>query len=856
MVFSKELGYDPDEWEECPDLDQFMLFGFTTRMFLSLTSIILTVLFFWFLEARKQLNKSQEAENHSVKEMVQEKMNELETVKERLEELGKLRKPESTFTKEETEALKEWQREVARIEELRLQDLAEHVIDASEAMSEVETESQLIDRLLPADHISTETDSAEAERFQQIATLYKEEYQHFCRIIDQTPSPTPSNKFTDRTAVHSAPYMEDIVASIQDAANTTVTGSERENGSVSSTNGWEAPAQSVTLGHFLNMYASLILTFLNLIKLQLYQEFFVERVQEFISKPNDIDVCDQNNICASIENDDDFVKVYKDELQKSAGAEMSQEVSRQTTTLSDVAAQQASAERQQPMIIEFSSDQLSDYNSQQNKQQELLRKPEITQSIDGVETAQKAVTPIMTDSSMVNVDTPIITTGHQQLTDEECRRLVEAEMYIQDAIEYVASEIRHEAPSGFIVEEEILDNVARGGNVTNLQQLTASSETTSQMFRTNEIFEKVEEPAEIDDAMTYAPEIQSIEIPPDEASVNSENLLEYFDQVAAESTDVLSIPQPTRSIENVPYMKPAESSQSVSLLKSSRSFTSSGSQPRIRKRSSLLSVLGVTSTQEMLLTLTSMEDLSNAMRKAGLQSTNLIFGIDYTASNKYQGERCFQGQSLHSLDAFRENPYQQVIKIMGRILAPFATSGYIPAYGFGDMKTSDWSVFKLKPEGECKDLDELLQVYDAVTPTISLSGPTNFAPLIYEAIEICEKVQNYHILVIVADGQVTNEKATRKAIVRACQHPLSIIVVGVGDGPWDMMKVFDESLPRRPWDNFHFVEFHEVMQKADSVDAGELSFAVQSLLEIPDQYNIVRQLGLIRSVSPIPEHGP
>lgn len=46
---------------------------------------------------------------------------------------------------------------------------------------------------------------------------------------------------------------------------------------------------------------------------------------------------------------------------------------------------------------------------------------------------------------------------------------------------------------------------------------------------------------------------------------------------------------------------------------------------------------------------------------------------------------------------------------MGRILAPFATSNYIPAYGFGDVKTGDWSVFKLKPEGECRNLDELLQ---------------------------------------------------------------------------------------------------------------------------------------------------
>lgn len=39
-----------------------------------------------------------------------------------------------------------------------------------------------------------------------------------------------------------------------------------------------------------------------------------------------------------------------------------------------------------------------------------------------------------------------------------------------------------------------------------------------------------------------------------------------------------------------------------------------------------MSALGVTSTQEMLLKLTSLDELSKAMRKAGLESTNLIFG--------------------------------------------------------------------------------------------------------------------------------------------------------------------------------------------------------------------------------------
>ncbi|XP_021356493.1 E3 ubiquitin-protein ligase RGLG5-like isoform X2 [Mizuhopecten yessoensis] len=261
------------------------------------------------------------------------------------------------------------------------------------------------------------------------------------------------------------------------------------------------------------------------------------------------------------------------------------------------------------------------------------------------------------------------------------------------------------------------------------------------------------------------------------------------------------------------------------------------------QNNSIFNMFGGSSSYDAILDkFSTLEEVQAAIRKAGLESCNLIFGVDYTASNLQQGILSFGGRSLHDTRSGTPNPYQRVICILGETLEPFDDDGIIPAFGFGDVSTKGHGVFPFRSEGYCNGFHDVLEAYNQITPNVRMSGPTNFAPLIRQAIDIVKKTKSYHILVIVADGQVTNEQDTINAIVEASRWPLSIVMVGVGDGPWDVMKEFDDKIPNRKFDNFQFVEFNNVMTSSRNPQA---AFALHALMEIPDQYKLIQKNGLL-----------
>lgn len=245
----------------------------------------------------------------------------------------------------------------------------------------------------------------------------------------------------------------------------------------------------------------------------------------------------------------------------------------------------------------------------------------------------------------------------------------------------------------------------------------------------------------------------------------------------------------------------------------------------------------------------SLEQVSAALKAAGVEKSQLVVGVDFTASNKSNGKKTFGGRSLHDVsEEISQNPYEQALSVIAQSLWDFDDDHMIPAYGFGDLHTGADNIFSFNERDKpCKGLTGCTQRYREIARKVHLAGPTSFAPIVRQAVNLVTETNEYHILLIIADGQVTEGRVreTAQAIAEASNYALSIIMVGVGDGPWNLMDHFDDKLPGRRFDNFQFVEFNKVFAKYPA-EKREAAFATHALMEVPEQYQAIKRLGLLR----------
>jgi E3 ubiquitin-protein ligase RGLG len=293
----------------------------------------------------------------------------------------------------------------------------------------------------------------------------------------------------------------------------------------------------------------------------------------------------------------------------------------------------------------------------------------------------------------------------------------------------------------------------------------------------------------------------------------------------------------------------------------------------------------------------SMEQLTQALREAGLEKCNLLVAIDFTKSNTWQGEKTFGGKNLHHIPqkggsttggyepvigyepvegeelnipgdeqkypqkSIQLNPYQQVLQIIQKPLNEFDEDKRIPTCIFGHTRNrnqpyvceifdSPHNPDKIKG---CHGLEGVLAAYEQAVQEHTFSGGTFFCPVLDWAQRIVAANKNeYHILVILGDGCIEDMKETQNLLKELSKNtPLSIVFVGVGDGSdpnkndkWEKMRKLDDE-PTGDCDIWQSVYLANILPTLEKSKHPDVELATLMLMEIPEQYKYFQKSGLI-----------
>ena len=183
----------------------------------------------------------------------------------------------------------------------------------------------------------------------------------------------------------------------------------------------------------------------------------------------------------------------------------------------------------------------------------------------------------------------------------------------------------------------------------------------------------------------------------------------------------------------------------------------------------------------------------------------LTIGIDFTGSNGHYKDP----PSLHFLGGGLNN-YEQAIRSCGDIVSAYDKEQSFPVFAFGfnfinpslnnfDGKYTDFN-FPINCSTEnpsIRFIDGVLREYRNFITKINLAGPTYFSPMINDLIlevnqELDEgKLMNYHIIMILTDGMIDDMAETKDSLVAASFLPISVIIIGIGNGDFRNMNVLD-----------------------------------------------------------------
>eukprot|EP01059_Diplonema_ambulator_P016983 TRINITY_DN2897_c0_g2_i1.p1 TRINITY_DN2897_c0_g2~~TRINITY_DN2897_c0_g2_i1.p1 ORF type:complete len:791 (+),score=228.89 TRINITY_DN2897_c0_g2_i1:2547-4919(+) len=228
--------------------------------------------------------------------------------------------------------------------------------------------------------------------------------------------------------------------------------------------------------------------------------------------------------------------------------------------------------------------------------------------------------------------------------------------------------------------------------------------------------------------------------------------------------------------------------------------------------------------------------------KAGFD-INVTICVDFSKSNG----------TLHELDSGGDNEYISALRSVVKVLGQYDKDQMFPVYGFGACRVDDEyardeknnpvpeNIFPVTGnwnEVTVNGIDGVIDGYMKCLRRIMPCEPTRFGHCLGNIFRANSSRKDvYQIALIVTDGKCDDINDTIDVIVACSEAPISIIIIGVGEGPFDDMRMLSaddkplrsstkETMKR---DIVGFVPYQLFKHDADS-------FARETLKEIPKQF--------------------
>lgn len=270
---------------------------------------------------------------------------------------------------------------------------------------------------------------------------------------------------------------------------------------------------------------------------------------------------------------------------------------------------------------------------------------------------------------------------------------------------------------------------------------------------------------------------------------------------------------------------------------------------------------------------TNTSELEDALNKGSvLEDINIMLFVDFTASNKWTGKNSFNGKGLHDLNG-NTNHYLDTIESLRRF-SKADQDGHMAVYTYGSGAAGKCSGH-VEYHGIHKSVDDVKKWYTEHSQKDSvqndMAGPTTLKYVLDEAHRVTQETGRYHIVVVITDGDPTdNFKATDIAeVYEATRDPLSIVVIGVGDGEYnketdlpefpfyeglddgDESKMgvppgtIQEAVRRKgapKFDNLQFINLEkDILRGAEMSDELHERFFLKAFAEVPRQYELIKE---------------